>query len=160
MTETYEEFIANKIKELDLCIVSIYNEYETRALSGFFEYDNNVIVPENSDTWFDYYFVHFINYEYRSWIDEYQLLQLDRSNNFVFKEQLLNDYYRYDKTNDKDDIMFIDEEDILEQFLKSEINEKFIDNYIYNILNFEHFKNILYENDIYPEVFAEEVELK
>ena len=153
MANTYENFIAQKIKELDLCIVRMYSEYET------YEYDDYAILPENSDKWFDYYFIHFINDEYSLWFDEFQVIRVDISNNFVFKEQLTDNYSINSKKYNVDIGILYGKENV-EKWLKNEINKNFVNNYIYNILDFEYFKNILYENGIYPEVFAEEVELK
>ena len=153
MANTYENFIAQKIKELDLCIVRMYSEYET------YEYDDYAILPENSDTWFDYYFIHFINNEYSLWFDEFQVIRFDISNNFVFKEQLTDNYSINSKKYNFDIGILYGKENV-ENWLKNEINKNFVNNYIYNILDFEYFKNILYEHGIYPEVFAEEVELK
>lgn len=157
MTETYEEFIALKIKDLDLYIIKLYDLYVSRS-TIFFQHEEDDVLFENSVEWFNNYFVYFINSEdYRPWIDEYQLIPLNTSNDFAFKEQLTNDY---NNTIYEDVIVMICGINQIEHYLKTEINENFIDNYIYNILNFEHFKNILYEHGIYNETFAEEVELK
>ena len=157
MSETYDEFLALKIKEVDLYIIKIYNEYITRS-AIFFQHENTAVLFENSVEWFNNYFVYFINSEeYRPWIDEYQIIRFDSCDDFAFKEQLMNDY---NNTIYDDRIVTIVGKTQVENYLKFEINENFIDNYIYNILDFEYFKNILYDHGIYNEVFAEEVELK
>jgi hypothetical protein len=160
MTETYEEFIIQKIDDLDYyTIIDLYNDYEENA-TNYFQYDNNFVLFEDSDEWFSKYFISFItSYKYRSWIDDYQLIRVDRCDNFVFKKQLINNYSNNAKY-DKHVVMFLGNENDDEYHLKTEINENFINTYIYNILDFNHFKNILYDNDIYNEVFAPEVELK
>lgn len=157
MTETYEEFIALKIKDLDLYIIKLYDLYVSRS-TIFFQHEEDDVLFENSVEWFNNYFVYFINSEdYRPWIDEYQLIPLNTSNDFAFKEQLTNDY---NNTIYEEVIVMICGINQIEHYLRTEINENFIDNYIYNILNFVHFKNILYDHGIYNEAFAEEVELK
>lgn len=151
MTKTYEEFIALKIKEMDVYIAVLFNEYETKTDVFHFQRDNTI---ENTEEWFNDYFFNFIyRDENIQWINEYQLVPLDTINAFKFKEQLVRDYI-YDVTYIQPD------EEEANNLLKIEINNNFINNYIINILDFEYFKNLLYNHNIYPDVFAEEVELK
>ena len=151
MTETYEEFIALKIKEMDVHIIVLYNEYEKRTDEFHYQFAETI---ENTEEWFNECFIYFIyKNDNIQWINEYQLIQTDNINTLRFKEDVVRDYVYSTTHPDHQD-------DTYDIWLKMEINFNFINNYIINILDFEHFKNILYENGIYPEVFAEEVELK
>ena len=153
MTETYEEFIALKIKEMDVYIVVIFNEYEKKTSEYHFQRDDYVDTIENTEDWFDECFFNFIyRDENIQWINEYQL---DNLITFKFKEQLVMEYV-YTVVP----IEYDNDEDMTDNWLKCEININFVNNYIINILDFNHLKNILYDHGIYNEVFAEEVELK
>ena len=156
MEDAYYKFLEQSIKELDMYIIDTYNEYVSNPL----KYIKSDILFENSEEWFEHYVNNFINgHNYPSWIDKYQLLPLNRYNNFIFEKELVSDYTDNDVYLDS--IIDKNDERGIEYCVKQTINKNFINEYKFIILDFEYFKRILYENGIYNEVFADNVvELK
>ena len=141
MTETYEEFISKHIEfiskhieNLNDCLIELYDDYEENGMAYFVTFtdmdEDKFVLFKNSEEWFKDIFCVYILHYNQLTINNYELLCTDT------------------------------DDDIYDEDAKMNINTQFINNYINNILTFEHLKNVLYKNEIYNEVFADEVDLK
>lgn len=143
MTTEYEKFIAFHYKELDNMLVTLYFEYMNDALIGF-EDEEDFILFENNEEWYVNWFIKYASDNGTcNWYNAYNMLD-DNISDFRFKEELIKDYL-HDEMDEDDDTT-----------LKQEINLQFTYNYLYYILTFEYFKNLLYEKGIYNEIFADD----
>jgi hypothetical protein len=155
---TYEEFIENAVRQLDCYLLELYYDYEENA-SEKFQWDENFILFENSEIWFEGYFKEYSGnlagcLGIQNWFYNFKLLKNERQC-FKFDNKIIIDFLGKKiclKNVDYTKYQLLD--------FMEDINYNFIDYYTTEIITFDYLKNLLYNNQIYNEAFAEEVDLK
>ena len=139
MYNTYEEFMEYNTECLDDRMIEHYYEYEDREECSF----------ENTEEWFENSFKKYY-YEETDWF-LFEIVRIGKEQ-FPFKKELMEEYDIKSriKENDEEDNNYDNHE------YKMEINRAFLHNYLSNVFTFEYFKDLLYENEIYNDVFADD----
>ena len=164
---TYEKFIESKTKLVDDAILCEYRIYLTNCEVNPDGSEHYTI--ENSEEWFVDTFVDYLNYTIDYGEYDFDFEYFDSNN--IYKQLVCKEYYdgRYSHHDERTDFNFYeDHEDInaLVHQIRQARNDKndtismnFYTAYV-NKLTFEDFKTLLYENGIYNDIFADQIDLK
>jgi hypothetical protein len=161
---TYETFIETKIKLADDATLCEYRVYLTNC--EFNQDGTEHYIIENSDKWFTI-FVDYLNNTIEHDEIDFDFEYFDKDN--IYKEVVCYNYCfgQYHKSDEICDLDYNEEyEDILNTQIRHARNNKndmismnFYIAYV-NGLTFEYFKTLLYENGIYNDIFADQIDLK
>ena len=169
MTELYNQFLEKGYRNLDKKILYVYQDYNTGGAQDYNiscsendELDEGFVLYENTEKWFEDVFMGF----YYGACDPIEWKILKKKYNLCeFKKELIIDLLGWEETYVENMIAKAkacddSKANVLIEATTHSINTNFVDYYFDNILTFDRFKNILYENEEYNEVFADEVDLK
>lgn len=161
---TYEKFIESKTKEIDRAILWEYDIYIINGTQFSDENDEfcETFRIENSEEWFSNNFMEFL---YTSVDNDEIDFEFDYFVSNNYKLQVCNDYFRGQYNEDDEQDLFEFDEELKPQIKQMRedkdhaITMTFYNSYLNN-LTFEYFKTLLYENGIYNDIFADQVDLK
>ena len=157
---TYEKFIESKNKLVESAIIWEYKRYIEYNCELYWD---EPIIIENSEEWFSNSFMEQIYLSVDNEAIDFEFEYFDSDNHY--KQQVCDDYFNgHYHDDDEKDMWEFDEE------LKAQINQMrsdtedaisltFYNSYLNNF-TFEYFKTLLYENGIYNDIFADQIDLK
>ena len=158
---TYEKFIESKTKLASGSVVWSYYLYLTNCEVNPDGTEHYTI--ENSEEWFSNSFMEqiYVSIDNETIDFDFEYFNSDNS----YKQQVCDDYYNgHYQEDDENHLWEFDEE------LRAQIEQMRIDkdtsisltfyNSFLNTFTFEDFKTLLYENGIYNDIFADQIDLK
>ena len=160
----FNEFLEKINGEVKKWIIRLYQSFDTYAYYYYYE-DNRFAIddnPRNTDA--EYYETHVVYRNDEDWFRTEFLVYL----NDIYLNQL---YYNFIETplitKQNVNIYFNELSELLtlvnvynNNELDLDMSIEYIKYYANNILTFEDFKTLLYEREIYNDIFADDVDIK
>ena len=166
MTQSCEEFVKSRIEVYNKILIEQYHFYESEATIYYADDDDSdeedgFELFKNNEYWFGRRFKHFIYDEDYIGFNEFEFIN---HGNYKKYNITLLDIAKYNNVYSINNNRFLEmcsrfPIELVEELMIERINLYFRDHY-YGLLTLEYLKNVLYDNGIYNDVFADEVDLK